>query len=705
MDEINNQQGEFYALTAAIPGFSDILYKASPEMALKDVRSQLNELESLRRRFDRDTINISVIGRAGQGKSRLLQSISGVDNVVIPADSGGDCTGAKSVICNDIGDTFANVRFFSEKELISNVQKYLDELGSNIQLGSVSQIKSLHLPTIYENVNDNKKESYYNKLLSYVEHYSDYISYLGRESVVKKEEIRGYVAQYLEDNTPVYQYLAVKEVEIHTPFVYGDAGKIMLVDTIGLGDTSIGLRDKLIETLINDSDAAILLRRPDPERDNIREEDNELYDCINEKMAGRDLNHWLFYVLNTYDNNKKTSDKLFESLNRKLGKTLQASFVKQLDCANKEVVEKELLEPLLNCLSGNLNEIDDALIRLANNKAQKALEEIEELNETLSSALSDSLKSSPEAYRLFQQLYKGMGLKSALRQLNMEYIDRNKKEPKLEEAILAVLRNITKYIPTEEEIVKRLEKGDASSRLQTVYNRICDNLRSHIRNDFDNVCRTTIKEMQEGVQMRIIQVLKNDGKLSKVPLKSSEFESEVEWLQALISEKMDQFESLEKAFNEILEYKLHIEGLLQFKVHCALDIIEEFSLEEAPEGKRISLNEKEISTLEIQDRASKIRQTLGEMTYSFAQTLSTSINELLIIPNNSFNSLIRKFREVLGYEEDSEDELSAFYHDLAPVIWKNEFDEANAHNNYVQQLKCITTLFENWTNKQDYMIK
>ena len=168
---------------------------------------------------------------------------------------------------------------------------------------------------------------------------------------------------------------------------------------------------------------------------------------------------------------------------------------------------------------------------------------------------------------------------------------------------------------------------------------------------------------------------------------------------------MDQFESLEKAFNEILEYKLHIEGLLQFKVHCALDIIEEFSLEEAPEGKRISLNEKEISTLEIQDRASKIRQTLGEMTYSFAQTLSTSINELLIIPNNSFNSLIRKFREVLGYEEDSEDELSAFYHDLAPVIWKNEFDEANAHNNYVQQLKCITTLFENWTNKQDYMIK
>ncbi len=707
LNEIKNKQGDYYFLTAEVPNFSEALEASSPESVMKAVEAQLKELESLCNRFDRNTINISVIGRAGQGKSQLLQSISGVDNAVIPADKGGDCTGAKSVICNDNGETYANVKFFSEDELISNIQKYLDELNSNIKLTSISQVRNLPIDKIEENVgNNNKKQSYHDRLRTYVEHFDEYVQYLGGNKRVEKDEIREYVAQYMADERPVYKYMAVKEVEIHTPFVYGDAGKIMLVDTIGLGDTSIGLRDKMIDTLINDSDAAILLRRPDPERDNIREEDNELYDSINERMDGRDLSLWLFYVLNTYVkdgyDNHKTSNKLYESLTKKLGKTLQASFIKQLDCANVNIVETELIEPLLNHLSEKLDKIDESLIKLANKGADAAYKEIVSLNERLRSVMNGTLKSSPAAFELFSRLYKGLELKPALRRLNMEYIDRKKKDPKLESAIVSVLKNIAKHIPTQEDIIKRLEKGDASSRLNTVYNRLCDNLRSDIRNDFDDVCRTTIVEMQEKIKKRIVNVLQNEGLLLKLPLKSTA-EGEMEWLEALISERMDEYESIQVALKEVLNYNLHIEGLLQFKVHCALDVLEEYSKEEAPEGRRLNLDDstKEMS---IPDKASVIHQTLGELTYSFAQNLSKSVEELLIIPNNSFNSLIRKLRESMGYGEDSEDQFMAFYNEFAPLFWKEEFDKVNAHNKNVQQVKSISSSFDEFLNKSEYML-
>ena len=706
--EINNQQGDFYLLTASIPGFADALHKASPKKACDAVRAQLKELESLKNRFNRDTINISVIGRAGQGKSRLLQSISGVGNAVIPADKGGDCTGAKSVICNEKCETYAVVRFFTDTELISNIQKYLDELGANNKLGNVSQIKSLPLSELEKLVGgSNKKDSYYQKLCSYVEHYDDYIKYLGGETTVKEGDIRGFVAQYLEGEPRiyVYKYLAVKEVEIHTPFVFGEAGKIMLVDTIGLGDTSIGLRDKMIETLINDSDAAILLRRPDAERDDIREEDNELYDNINDKMKGRDLSLWLFYILNTYGENRKTSDKLYESLNRKLGKTLQAAFVKQLDCADKDKVQSELIEPLLASLSNNLNTIDDSLIKIANEKGYGVFNEVITLNDTLSSTLSESVKSSPESYRLFSSLYKNLTLRADLRRLNIEYIDRHKKNAQLDDAIRGVLKNIKNHIPSESDIIGRLESGDASSRLDTVYNRLCDNLRSNIRNDFDEVCGKTIVQIQEDVKKQIIAVLQNKGLLSNIPLRSSELRCETEWLQALISERMESFDTLQMAFSEILNYNLHIEGLLRYKVHCALDILEEHSPEEAPEGKRIGLNEEETQKLPIPQKASVIHQTLVDMVSVFVEDLYKSVSELLEIPNNSFNALIRKLREVLGYEEESEDDLKAFYNKYAHVIWKEEFDKANAYNDNVKQLKDFTSCFEGLLNKQDYIIK
>ena len=63
-----------------------------------NIQSELYTLDKLKTRFSRPTLNIGVIGRARQGKSRLLQSLTGLTKDEIPDGSGQHCTGVRSTI-------------------------------------------------------------------------------------------------------------------------------------------------------------------------------------------------------------------------------------------------------------------------------------------------------------------------------------------------------------------------------------------------------------------------------------------------------------------------------------------------------------------------------------------------------------------------------------------------------------------------------
>ncbi len=67
---------------------------------------------NIEERFSRKTINIAVIGGARQGKSKLLQTISGLSNEVIPAFDTSDCTGATSMIKNVKGGSYVFFQMF-----------------------------------------------------------------------------------------------------------------------------------------------------------------------------------------------------------------------------------------------------------------------------------------------------------------------------------------------------------------------------------------------------------------------------------------------------------------------------------------------------------------------------------------------------------------------------------------------------------------
>lgn len=62
------------------------------------IQKSLEKLSKLSSRFQRETLNIGVVGRARQGKSRLLQSITGLVSGEIPDGDRQHCTGVRSTI-------------------------------------------------------------------------------------------------------------------------------------------------------------------------------------------------------------------------------------------------------------------------------------------------------------------------------------------------------------------------------------------------------------------------------------------------------------------------------------------------------------------------------------------------------------------------------------------------------------------------------
>ena len=86
------------------------------------IQSQLAGLYLLKNRFNRNTINIGVIGRAGQGKSRLLQSLTGLSSNEIPTGDRGHCTGVRSTILHQPGiDIYGEITFHSEASFLQEV--------------------------------------------------------------------------------------------------------------------------------------------------------------------------------------------------------------------------------------------------------------------------------------------------------------------------------------------------------------------------------------------------------------------------------------------------------------------------------------------------------------------------------------------------------------------------------------------------------
>lgn len=108
--EGENAASDLRALGSEIPALTNRL--AQEELALSLIKT----------RFERETLNVGVVGMAGQGKSRLLQSLSGLSAAEIPAGKLGHCTGAACTIQNQsVSEPYAEIVFHTPQSFLDEV--------------------------------------------------------------------------------------------------------------------------------------------------------------------------------------------------------------------------------------------------------------------------------------------------------------------------------------------------------------------------------------------------------------------------------------------------------------------------------------------------------------------------------------------------------------------------------------------------------
>lgn len=637
-------------------------------------------LEQLKKRFSRKQIHISFVGRAGQGKSLLMQNISGLSGEIIPSSDGADCTGAKSIITNSGDDIVtAEITFYTRKEYKNIINKYLCEIfGKGVyEIESVDEIEGLKQKDLASKVDISsaQKQSLYVQLKKYIEHSADVIPMLGSIKKVPAEEIESYVAQYksADKNQKYFTYLGVKVANILCSFPFKDCGKIVLVDTIGLGDTALDIREQMLETVSHDSDVILLMTRPDAQRPHVEQGDIDIINDISEKMTADYTRRMLFWVINKVKadtcNNINGTEIVMEKINQMPDFPI-ADHLK-VDCKDKEEVERRLLVPVLEKLSNNLPEMDEVLLR----KAEEILQKLYQEYHLLAGKIGETFKASvdEDARREFDGEITEIinKMTNSIRELyvNKPYGNRRKQIcEKLKNASEEKLTNILKLVPAKEDVIELLNNGTINQH--NAYETLTDQTRITIINDFlglNSTLHDLVKEMKRNVLFCLTD--ESQGRLGR--LISISAKDEDKWLTELIEYLGDypRYGLIVEALKKLSDFDLRMESYLIYRVRNHLDAIDVSVLPQSPEINS-DMSKKE-------EQASDIIFWLEHNLEIVYGAIKKELEPLYSYPNSALWAVVKDFYDRIVYAKEGKrkvkDEWRYLYEDSIPYIWEEEY--------------------------------
>lgn len=643
--------------------FLEILNHNSSIVKLSEASETINQnfipiISKLKARFNRNSINIGVIGRAGQGKSTLLQKLTGLSNNEIPSGSKGHCTGVKSIIENyDCSESYAEISFYTRDEFLNDVLKpYFNELALGT-ISSLSEFEIMKLPILgKEKALDKSK---YDKLQELKNNFIHYKSLIGsKNKIVNKKEIREYVAQDNENGQRIYfNYLAVKLARIFCKYPTTNVSKIALLDTPGLGDTGIGAEDRLIEGLSKDTDFILFIKKPSEDRAIFEDSDIHLYDLASNAIKEIPIEKWSMYILNTnktdnnFNGNFDNSTFLKNNINKSNIKTAKCLIA---NCNSEKEAKEFVLEELLKYLSENIVNIDKEYIKGFNEKLLNFCETVNNIiNEIklLFTKNNELVDTDSKFDELFDKFWEDLGYK--LQNLLKEF-DKTKDIDNSE--FLNNIKNIIKEaendknIPNLEEMSKRVI---ASNNLINSYNDSMVEMRAHLSQKFlklDDNLHDSVNIMKIFVGKTLAET-----NLSQLLIN----ESPEKYLWKIYNEIDNSNQELKEAFKMLLDFNLSFRGLIQHRIRKNFDPI-------YPNTTRSDLRES-IKTPSVAIEALELLydEVLSDCKYSL-ESLSKE-------PSMANFSIFEEFIDRALRAKGMKNKWRSFTRTLRNRIWVNDF--------------------------------
>ena len=265
---LRDTRGRASAVAARYPDLATVLQGVS----FNDAENRLNEArkacEDALIRLRRESINIGVAGKARQGKSMILQMLTGLGDKQIPTGDGGFCTAVRSIVHNRDAQS-ATVHYLTEARLLGDkVYPSYEPVGtSDVALGlssrpsSVAAFLAADLPSIPDTASVEAIENW-KKVQALQTDLRANPGLVSKLNTSPESIPLDSVRDFLVKDKGETNYHIVDYVEIVTPFD-ADLPKGMTVyDLPGLEDPSPGIRETMLKCVSEEADVVFLLRMP-----------------------------------------------------------------------------------------------------------------------------------------------------------------------------------------------------------------------------------------------------------------------------------------------------------------------------------------------------------------------------------------------------------------------------------------------------------
>lgn len=541
--KLESVQTHFRKVMDQFDGFRRLCSRKMQDSALADDLSRLGAILSgadqlleegselrdkllrLTNRLSRDTLNIAVIGRARQGKSRLLQSVTGLSADEIPDGSMEFCTGVRSDIINSpkTDTAYAVVHFLTEQRFLEDkVYLYFEELRKykkDITLpSSVAEFRDMRLPRIGDftvNHEDIPAIELHLKHLSELkskECTEQYMPLLGQPPMpIKKEEIREYVAQDDKQGRRVFfKHLAVDQVEIHCKFPNTEAGALRLIDLPGLGDTHLGDVQRVSRALKDQVDLIFFLKKPESLGAGWEDKDIQLYTEARRALGGDlPVSQWSFWVFNHVSQPGSDNMNQCDVLRRKIaGEKIEVSDTVITDCSDPDDVATGLIDKALDFLAENIERNDRVYAQNVQRAVSAVMENVSSMLKSVQSVLRDDEENDRDRWKfddLFSELWDEVqpgieGFVDELSELRREKDNDCEPFKRKVEDILSneEAKGIEELKITEQEVYKRRNRrGGPNSAYEESLNMLRTSLSSNIETELDETLNEVITAMKD----------------------------------------------------------------------------------------------------------------------------------------------------------------------------------------------------------------
>lgn len=704
----------------------DMLYAVkdadSSELA-KAIDEQLKVLERLGKRFERKTISIQIFGLAGNGKSRFIQTISGLDDNTVLTSEGNHTTGATTYIQNS--DRFeAHIYGYTRDEMLDIFNSRLKTVLYNCgqpekSITSLSEIGRFDYSKY--GIEDRKGDADTLPIRQYIDNYQsviDTIDYIeskgtldeatGRKFIKLEEQadVQEYVAHHNGKSGTKYKehskFLAVKYARLFNKFDCGEAAKIELMDTVGLGNmaTQAQVLENMYDAIEENSDMVVQIFCP-PADATWRGFFEESAKCMRNihysdtiHRIERIPNDALFFVVN-----KKKTEVSDNTVSVKKG---DKSSVEQVceawrydnypetllvaNCADVNDVRENVMMPILKRMTECLSTIDQIKSADADIKSkalyQKYREFVGKMNEVLFAGSAGN--NILNLIKLFDDIFDA-DIHGELKKVMMSARENMLRPAGVLKYKLREQCNVetTKQILDKDTQLKHIV--DEGIRLHHSYHVIYDDAAAYLRLSIPNRFRSIDNDLQQQIaekKANVFKCLYKVGRMSAIMPNSgddslSENELINDWAARFASEILNdkEYPFLTRLFNNLLNFTINTEGFLLYRIVKHLDVFDTNYIDTVPAG------------FEKPGVVAHLRQNMNGIFTKITEEL----DDFTKAPNEAIYFAVEEFFYSLMFDPNCRKEMQKLYFTYQRSVWQKELE------NQTQQ----TNAFEDWQKVRD----